>query len=230
MKNGNLLQVKDIDVAYGELKVLFDVTMLCDTHQIVAIVGRNGAGKTTLLKAISGFLKPTKGSIFFKGQEIVSMPSFVIAQKGVKYIPQDKMVFSDLTVRENLELSSYATGDYEWDKVLECFPKLKELLDRKGGYLSGGERQMLIIGRALLGKPAVLLLDEPMEGLAPSIVNDLLTVFTKLKEESTLILVEQNLSIVSQLADRVYAMKEGKIVAEVEDKKDIKDLIFEKIL
>jgi len=230
MNNGVLLNVKDIDVAYGQLKVLFDVSVSCNPNQIVAIVGRNGAGKTTLLKAISGFLKPTKGEIIFKGEKINEYPSFEIAKKGIKYIPQDKMVFSDLTVRENLELSSYATGDYNWDKVMEYFPKLKELLDRKGGYLSGGERQMLIIGRALLGKPEILLLDEPMEGLAPSIVNDLIKIFQKLKEESTLIFVEQNLSIVSQLADKIYAMKEGSIVAEVNEKKDIKELLFEKIL
>lgn len=230
MENEALLEVKNIDVAYGQLKVLFNVSMSCNFHQIVAIVGRNGAGKTTLLKSISGFLKPTKGEIIFRGEEIDEYPSFEIAKKGIKYIPQDKMVFSDLTVRENLELSSYATGDYNWDDVMEYFPKLRELLNRKGGYLSGGERQMLIIGRALLGKPEILLLDEPMEGLAPSIVNDLINIFQKLKQESTLIFVEQNLSIVSQLADKVYAMKEGNIVAEVNDKDDIKNLIFEKIL
>ena len=136
----------------------------------MACVGRNGAGKTTLLKSIAGFLKPLAGSITSGHASLVGRKSYDIAKMGIKYVPQDKKVFSDLTVRENLELGSYATKDYNWDRVTDYFPKLKELMDRKAGYLSGGERQMLMIGRALLGSPKVLLIDEPTEGLAPSIV------------------------------------------------------------
>jgi len=225
-----VLEVKDLNVSYGESKVLFDISLQVKPNEVVAIVGRNGAGKTTLLKTIGGFLKPISGSIIFNNKSIVGFPSFEVARMGLKYIPQDKMVFSDLTVRENLELSSFATGDYNWEKVLGYFPKLKVLLDRKAGYLSGGERQMLMIARALLGKPKVLLIDEPTEGLAPSVVKDLTDIFSRMREDSALVIVEQNLSVVSSLSNKVYAIKEGKFVAEITNKEDIKNLVFEKYL
>jgi ABC-type branched-subunit amino acid transport system ATPase component len=134
---------------------------------------------------------------------------------GVKYIPQDKKVFSDLTVRENLELGSYASGDYDWARVIAFFPKLATLMERKAGYLSGGERQMLMIGRAILGSPKLLLIDEPTEGLAPSIVGQLEDVFRQLSRTAALVIVEQNLPLVCALADRVYALNEGRIMAEL---------------
>ena len=138
-----------------------------------------------------------------------------VARMGVKYVPQDKKVFSDLTVRENLELGSYATKDYNWDRVMEYFPKLKILLDRKAGFLSGGERQMLMIGRATLGNPKVMLIDEPTEGLAPSIVTHLKYVFGELSKSAALVIVEQNLPLVCGIANKVYAMRDGRIVAEL---------------
>lgn len=230
MSSNGILKVKDMDVCYGESKVLFDVSLSVEVNQVVAIVGRNGAGKTTLLKTITGFLRPTTGSISFRDESLMGLPSFQIAKMGLKYIPQDKMVFSDLTVRENLELSSYATRDYGWEKVFNYFPRLRMLLNSKGGHLSGGERQMLIIAMALLGKPEVLLIDEPTEGLAPSIVRDLTRIFKKIREETALVIVEQNLSVISELSDKVYPLKEGRILAEVTDRKDIKDLGFEKYL
>src|SRR5512139_3241008 len=140
---GDILTVSALNVAYGESKALFDLNLRVQPGEIVACVGRNGAGKTTLLKTIAGFLKPTSGSITFKGTDLVGLMSYDIARMGLKYIPQDKKVFSDLTVRENLELGSYATKDYNWDQVTDHFPRLKSLMDHKGGYLSGGERQML---------------------------------------------------------------------------------------
>jgi ABC-type branched-subunit amino acid transport system ATPase component len=215
--NQEVLTVKGLNVSYGESRVLFDVDLSVSQRQIVACVGRNGAGKTTLLRSIAGFLKPLAGSITSDDDNLVGRKSYDIAKLGIKYIPQDKKVFSDLTVKENLELGSYATGDYDWDHVTAYFPKLKVLMDRKAGFLSGGERQMLMIGRALLGSPKVLLIDEPTEGLAPSIVSHLKHVFAELSKNTALVIVEQNLPLVCAISNKVYAMKEGRIVTELAD-------------
>jgi ABC-type branched-subunit amino acid transport system ATPase component len=212
---GEILAVRGLSVCYGEAKVLFDMDMSVGPRQIVACVGRNGAGKTTLLKSIAGFLQPLAGSIVSGNASLVGRKAYDIAKMGIKYVPQDKKVFSDLTVRENLELGSYATKDYNWEPVTGYFPKLKVLMGRKAGYLSGGERQMLMIGRALLGSPKLLLIDEPTEGLAPSIVTHLKQVFTELSKNTALVIVEQNLPLVCAIADKVYAIKEGRIVAEL---------------
>lgn len=228
--NQRVLKVKDLNVSYQKLRVLFDVCIEVSPGEVVVVVGRNGAGKTTLFRTISGFLKQDKGSILFKGEDIGALPPYEVALKGLKYIQQDKHVFADLTVRENLELGSYATKDYEWDRVLEHFPKLKTLIDRKGGNLSGGERQMLLMAQSLLGKPDLVLMDEPTEGLAPHVIDDLKGVFKKLREQTTLVIIEQNLPLTAEVADRIYAMKEGKIVAEITDHQEIKELKFEKYL
>jgi ABC-type branched-subunit amino acid transport system ATPase component len=230
MPTDEILAVDDLNVAYGESKVLFDISIHINEHELVSCVGRNGAGKTTLLRTIGGFLKPTTGSIMFGNTNLVGIMSYDIARMGLKYIPQDKKVFSDLTVRENLELGSYATQDYNWDKVTEYFPKLKLLMDRKAGYLSGGERQMLMIGRALLGDPKVLLVDEPTEGLAPSIVAQLKEVFQELSKNTALVIVEQNLSLVSSISEKVYAIKEGRVVREISDEEEIKSNVCEQYL
>jgi ABC-type branched-subunit amino acid transport system ATPase component len=152
-----------------------------------------------------------------QGQALTGLRPYEVARLGVKYVPQDKRVFSDLTVRENLELGSYASGDYNWDPVITYFPKLQILMDRKAGHLSGGERQMLMIGRAILGQPKVLLIDEPTEGLAPSIVTHLKYVFTELSKSAAVLIVEQNLPLVCAISKRVYALKEGRFVAELTD-------------
>jgi len=212
------------------LRVLFDASIEISAGEVVVVVGRNGAGKTTLFRTISGFLKQDKGTILFKGEDIGALPPYEVALKGLKYIQQDKHVFADLTVRENLELGSYATKDYDWDRVLEHFPKMRTLMDRKGGNLSGGERQMLLMAQSLLGKPDLVLMDEPTEGLAPHVIDDLKVVFKKLRAQTTLVIIEQNLPLTAEVADRVYAMKEGKIVAEIVDHQEIKDLKFEKYL
>ncbi len=213
--NGDLLKVSGLNVAYGESKVLFDVSLRVAPGEIVACVGRNGAGKTTLLKSIVGFLKPASGAIACADVDLLGRSPHAVARMGIKYVPQDKKVFSDLTVRETLELGSYATGDYDWTQVTGFFPKLAILMDRKAGYLSGGERQMLMIGRAILGRPKLLLVDEPTEGLAPSIVAQLKDVFGQLRQKTALVIVEQNLPLVCALADRVYALNEGRIMAEL---------------
>ena len=230
MENGEILTVKGLNVSYGESKVLFDANLGVKPGQVVTCVGRNGAGKSTLLKCIAGFLKPTSGSVVFNGANLIGMRSYDIAKMGLKYIPQDKKVFSDLTVRENLELGSYATGDYNWDQVTAYFPKLKTLLDRKAGYLSGGERQMLMIGRAILGSPKVLLVDEPTEGLAPSIVAHLKTVLKELSKNAALVVVEQNLPLVCAISDKIYALKEGRIVTELTGPESIQANVCEQYL
>jgi ABC-type branched-subunit amino acid transport system ATPase component len=230
MPTDEILAVEDLNVAYGESKVLFDVSIHINANEIVSCVGRNGAGKSTLMKTIGGFIKPTTGSIMFADTSLVGIKSYDIAKMGLKYIPQDKKVFSDLTVRENLELGSYATQDYNWDKVTEYFPKLKLLMGRKAGFLSGGERQMLMIGRAILGDPQMLLIDEPTEGLAPSIVTQLKDVFLELSNKTALVIVGQNLSLVRAISERVYAIKEGRVVREISDEGEIKSNVCEQYL
>jgi len=226
----DILNVSGLNVAYGESKALFDITVTVRRNQVVACVGRNGAGKSTLLKSITGFLKPTSGTIVSDGINLVGLPAFVIADKGIKYIPQDKKVFSDLTVRENLELGSYASQDYDWGPVVQFFPKLKVLMDRKAGYLSGGERQMLMIGRAILGGPKLLLVDEPTEGLAPSIVSHLKDVFREIAKNTALVIVEQNLPMICAIADKIYALNEGRVVAEIADRESIRPESVERYL
>jgi len=228
--NENILAVRGLNVSYGEAKVLFDIALSVRQRQIVACVGRNGAGKSTLLKSIAGFIKPTAGTITADDINLVGRKSYDIAKMGIKYVPQDKKVFSDLTVRENLELGSYATKDYNWEPVTDYFPKLKLLMHRKAGFLSGGERQMLMIGRALLGKPKLLLIDEPTEGLAPSIVTNLREVFRELSKNTALVIVEQNLPLVCAISSRVYALKEGRIVAELSDPDSIRTDVCERYL
>lgn len=216
------LVVEGLHVSYGEAQVLFDVHLAVPPGTLAACVGRNGAGKTTLLRTIAGFLRPRVGRIRYGDVDLVGRRPYEVARLGIRYVQQDKRVFADLTVRENLRLASYATGDWDWDVVFRYFPRLKGLLDRKGGYLSGGERQMLMIGRALLGRPKVLLVDEPTEGLAPSVVEQLGQVFEELKGKATLLVVEQNLPLVARVADVVYAVKEGRVVAEIRDPQAIR--------
>ncbi len=230
LNSENVLEVSGLNVSYGESKVLFDMNLHLSPNEIVSCVGRNGAGKSTLLKTIAGFIKPTSGEVNIPSSGLTGKPPYEIARLGVKYIPQDKKVFSDLTVRENLELGSYATKDYNWDRVTDFFPKLIVLMDRKAGFLSGGERQMLMIGRAILGNPKVLLIDEPTEGLSPSIVSHLKHVFTELSKSAALIIVEQNLPLVCAISNRVYAIKEGRVVAELTGQDQIKPITCEEYL
>jgi ABC-type branched-subunit amino acid transport system ATPase component len=228
--SGGTLAVRGLTVCYGDSQVLFDINLGVTPNQVVACVGRNGAGKTTLLKSIAGFLRPRSGSVTCDGTSLVGTKPYQIARMGIKYIPQDKKVFSDLTVRENLELGSYATHDHRWDRVTRYFPRLERLMDRKAGYLSGGERQMLMIGRALLGSPKLLLIDEPTEGLAPSIVSQLKEVFGEVRKSAALVIVEQNLPLVCALADKIYALKEGRIVAEIVERSEIRTDVCERYL
>ncbi len=230
-ENGReLLRVEDVGVHYDSLKVVFDVSVTINTGQIVFLAGRNGAGKTTLFRTIAGFLRPSTGRVVFMGADNSRMKPYQVALMGCKYIHQDKQVFSSMTVAENLELGGYATQDHDWDRVLAYVPKVKTLLGRKAGNLSGGEKQMLLIAMALLGHPHLVLMDEPTEGLAPHVIGELTEVFRKLKHETTLFIVEQNLPMVAALADKVYAMKEGRIAAEITDRESISKCDFEQYL
>lgn len=217
-----MLSVANIDVSYGHAKVLHNIEMQISKGEMVFITGRNGAGKTTLLKTIAGFMKPDSGTIEFEGKNIIGIPPERVALLGVRYVFQDKRVFSNLTVRENLEVAAYPVKEKITDaieKVISIYPKIEKFLNMRAGSLSGGQRQILLIGRALIGKPKLLLIDEPTEGLAAGTINDILNVLSKMKGTFSLLIVEQNLSVVGMLADRVYMMKEGKIIKEMADKK-----------
>jgi ABC-type branched-subunit amino acid transport system ATPase component len=222
-----LLEVYGIDVAYGHAKVLHDVSLKLEQGEMVFIVGRNGAGKTTLLQTISGHLQPTAGRILYQGQEINGQPAEKLARKGIRFVAQDKKVFSNLTVRDNIELASYASGEglaQAVERMTRLYPKFQEFLGRKAGGLSGGQREILLIGRALVGKPRLLLIDEPTEGLAAIVIEDVFRILNEMKKEKvSTFIVEQNLSIVSRLADRIYIMKEGKIIKEMTDKAEIRN-------
>jgi ABC-type branched-subunit amino acid transport system ATPase component len=221
-----MLGVENIDVAYGHAMVLHDISLNVQSGEIVFIAGRNGAGKTTLLKSTAGFLKPKKGSIVFDNQKITGLPPEKIALSGIRYVFQDKRVFTTLTVRENLELAAYPVKEKLPDaikRVVEIYPGIEKLLDAPAGGLSGGQRQILLIGRALIGNPKLLLIDEPTEGLAAGTINDVLNVLNRMKGNVSMLIVEQNLSVVGMLADRIYIMQEGKIVKEVTDKEEMKN-------
>ena len=230
MDNNKLLDVEGLNINYGKLSVVFNLSLNVKKGEVVFLVGRNGAGKTTLFRTISGFIQPVTGTIKLNGNIINDIGAFSIARKGIKYINQDKKVFSDLSVKENLELSSYASKDYDWDPPLSMFPKLKILMDRKAGKLSGGEKQMLLIAMAIIGKPEMVMMDEPTEGLAPHIIKDLTRTFKELSRTTTLFIIEQNLPMIAEIADRVYCMKEGHIVSSIEDRNSIKCMDFEKYL
>lgn len=215
-----LLSVQDLDIYYGHAQVLYQASLQLAEGELVCVVGRNGAGKTTLLRAIGGFMKPAGGGIFFKGEPIGGLPLEQVAQKGIKYVYQDKRVFGELTVRENLELAAYATGEpmeQAIARLLAIHPKMEKLLDAKAKGLSGGERQILLIGRALVGDPQLLLIDEPTEGLAAIIIGEIVEILLKMKSKITMLVVEQNLATVARLADRVYVMKEGMLAREISD-------------
>jgi len=221
-----LLSVNAVSVAYGRAKVLHEVSLGLQQGEAVFIAGRNGAGKTTLLKSIAGFMKPWNGSIVFDKTNIVGLTPEKIALSGIRYVFQDKRVFSQLTVRENLELAAYPIKEKIADavsKIVSIYPKIEKFLESPAGGLSGGQRQILLIGRALLGKPRLLLIDEPMEGLAAGTINDIMQVLNMMKGQVSLLVVEQNLSVVGMLADRVYIMQEGKIIKEITDKSEIRD-------
>lgn len=207
-----MLEVNGIHTFYGMSHILFGVSLSVARGEIVCLLGRNGAGKTTTLRSIMGLTPPRQGSIKFKGEEIVGKEPYMLARQGIGYIPDDRRIFADLTVGENLEIAARRGGEWNKDKVYELFPALRDIELRKGGYLSGGEQQMLTIARTLMGNPEFLLLDEPTEGLAPLLVGALEKQIGKLRDAGlTVLLAEQNVRSALRLSDRGYIIDNGQI-------------------
>lgn len=214
------LEVHDIHSYYGTSHILFNVSLKVADKTTVCLLGRNGAGKTTTLKSIMGVVRPASGSIQFNGHEIAGKSPVEIARLGIGYVPEDRVIFPDLTVRENLQVGEKTAEDYvvkKWtiEAIYELFPMLEKLDKRVGAYLSGGEQQMLSIGRTLMGNPSLLLLDEPVEGLAPSVVSALSTQINTLKQMGlTLLFSEQNLAFSEAIADSVFIIETGEMKYE----------------
>lgn len=210
-----MLQVKNIHTYYGLSHVLFGVSLEVRQGEVVCLMGRNGAGKTTTIRSIMSLTPPREGQIIYKGREIKGLPTYQVTRLGLSWVPDNRRIFADLTVAENLEVArrgSIPGQGWDLEKVFTLFPSLKKYKDRRGGYLSGGEQQMLSIARALLGNPELLLLDEPTEGLAPLIVRELEEQILRLKSEGiSILLAEQNLKSALRLADRCYVMERGQI-------------------
>ena len=206
-----MLKVDGIHTYYGLSHILFGVSLEIERGQAVCLLGRNGAGKTTTFKSIVGITPPRQGTVTFKDKTINGREPYQLARMGMAYVPDDRRIFADLTVRENLDIAARGSG---WDlaRVYDLFPPLKAMETRRGGYLSGGEQKMLAISRALMGNPDFLLLDEPMEGLAPVMVQTLQDKITQLKQTGlTVLIAEQNIASALALSDRVYVIDDGHI-------------------
>ncbi len=209
-----MLDVEAIQTYYGDSHVLHGVSVRVGLGEAVALLGRNGAGKTTLIRSIAGFTPPREGRVVLDGQAVQSWPSYRIARRGLALVPQGRRIFSPLTVGENLTLGA-RRGDWTLERVYALFPRLGERALQLGGTLSGGEQQMLAIGRALMTNGRMLVLDEPSEGLAPIIVREIGRIVRRLKDERlSILLVEQNYHLALRVADRVYVMNKGQIVWE----------------
>ena len=209
-----MLEVDGIHTYYGESHILHGVSLRVAAGEAVALLGPNGAGKTTTIRSIVGFTPPREGRIVFEGEPIQAWPPYRISRRGVALVPQGRRIFSPLSVRENLLLGARAAG-WTLERVFALFPRLRERAEQSGGTLSGGEQQMLAIGRALLTNGRLLLLDEPSEGLAPIIVREIGRIVKGLKgERLSILLVEQNYHLALRVADRVYVMNKGQIVYE----------------
>lgn len=208
-----IIEIKGIHTFYGTSHILFGISMEIEEGETVCLLGRNGAGKTTTLRSIMGLTPPRSGSIKFKGEEIAGKAAYAISRKGIGFVPEDRRIFPSLTVCEQLEVARKAgVGDWKVEKVYELFPHLKKLEKHMGNQLSGGEQQMLTIARTLMGNPELLLLDEPSEGLAPLVVDDLMEQIRKLKKEKiALLLSEMGLGFAIELSDRAYVIDKGQI-------------------
>lgn len=215
-----MLHVENLQVYYGAIHALKGVSFHLDKGEVVALIGANGAGKSTVLKTISGLLRPREGSAMFEGQVLEEVPPQDIVRKGVIHVPEGRKIFPRMTVTENLEMGAYIHADRaainrDMESVFERFPRLKERRNQLGGTLSGGEQQMLAIGRGLMAHPSLLLLDEPSMGLSPLLVEQIFDIIQDINEQGTsILLVEQNAQMALAIADRAYVLETGKIVMQ----------------
>ena len=222
-----MLTIENLCVSYGDSQVLWDVDVQVPEGQVVCLMGRNGVGKTTLLKSVMGLLRPRSGTITLRGTPLTALSTDRRARQGIGYVPQGREIFPDMTVLENLRIGLVAQGlpaAVIPDDVFDLFPVLRTMLHRKGGYLSGGQQQQLAIARALVTRPQLLLLDEPTEGIQPSIILEIEAIIQRLKAAGNMaiLLVEQYVDFASRLADHVFVMEQGSIVLEgkLEDMSD----------
>lgn len=213
-----MLKINEIDVFYGNIQALKGVSLNVNEGEIVTLIGANGAGKTTLLQTISGLIKPKKGTIEYMGKEIQGRPAQQIVRNGISHVPEGRRVFANMTVEENLDLGAFLRKDTkeikkDLEKVYELFPRLYERKKQQAGTLSGGEQQMLAIGRALMSKPKLLLLDEPSMGLAPLLVKTIFEIIEEINQNgTTILLVEQNAHMALSVAQRAYVIETGRVV------------------
>lgn len=213
-----MLKVNDLQVYYGAIHAIKGITFEVNEGEIVSLIGANGAGKTTTLHAVSGLLKPTSGEVSFLSSKIDNLSADKIVRKGIAHVPEGRRVFSQLSVQENLELGSFLVKDKnfiknEYERVLTLFPRLKERLKQMAGTLSGGEQQMLAIGRALMSNPKMLLMDEPSMGLAPILVKEIFEIIKECnKQGMTILLVEQNAKMALNISHRAYVLETGRVV------------------
>src|SRR4030043_567468 len=219
-----MLELRNVNAHYGKVQGLWDISLEVKDAEIVALVGSNGAGKTTLVNIISGLLHPTSGSVYFLDERIDNLLSHSIVGLGISHVPQGGKVFPDMTVRENLEMGAYPIHawkqkDKTIEQVYQVFPRLKERERQLARTLSGGEHQMLAIGRALMSKPTLCIFDEPSYGLAPLLVKEMFQAIQKLREQGiTILLIEQNVRKALEIADRAYVLENGRLVLEGESK------------
>jgi branched-chain amino acid transport system ATP-binding protein len=230
-----LLTVENIHTAYGLSRVLFGISLEVKAGECICLLGRNGVGKTTTIRSVMGLTPPASGRVVWKGREITGRAPHQVARAGIGFVPEDRRIFPELTVWENLDVAARAggrRGHWTIDTVYELFPKLEELRNRQGGFLSGGEQQMLTIARTLMGNPELLLLDEPSEGLAPLVVDMLREKISELRDQGlTILLAEQGVEFSLSLADRVYVLEKGAVrhsgpAAELRDNKELRERLM----
>ncbi len=223
-----MLNVKGIHTYYGLSHILYDVSLEISKGEVVGLLGRNGAGKSTTMRSIAGLTPPRQGTITFHDQSIAGRHSHLIVRQGIAYVPDDRRVFAGLSVDDNLEITHRRSDEWNKERVYNLFPALREIKDRRAGHLSGGEQQMLTIGRSLMTSPEILLLDEPTEGLAPLIVRDLERQILKLRDAGiSILLSEQNIKSAMKMIERAYVIDNGRIrfqgtVAELEANEEVK--------